>query len=407
MTSTTGVSAELPQISTEAGRGELRRLYVSGLLDDTLPFWIKSPDCVDREHGGFLHSLDRDGSLLDTDKAMWIQARFVWTLARAFNEIEPNIEFIDLANHGINFIRKHGFDTDGRMFFLVTREGLPLVKRRYIYTEMFSTMALAEVARATNSEELLDEAEALFALSEHLMSTPGLLPPKTNPEVRAWRGLGVPMIKMVTAQVLRDVATDPGRYTSVIDGCIAEIRDDFVRTDLEAVVENVLAADGSLATEHFDGRIINPGHGLEAAWFILAEAARRDDSSLIELGTQIVDWSWKRGWDTKYGGLFSYRDVLGLPVTEYWQDMKFWWPHNEGITATLLAHELTGEQRYAEWHQLIHDWSYQHFPDPEFGEWYGYLHRDGSPSVHLKGNRWKGPFHLPRMQMECYRILSR
>ncbi|MCA9258910.1 MAG: AGE family epimerase/isomerase, partial [Planctomycetales bacterium] len=81
-------------------------------------------------------------------------------------------------------------------------------------------------------------------------------------------------------------------------------------------------------------------------------------------------------------------------------------PHNEAIIATLLAFRLTGQSRYAQWHELVHDWAYAHFPDSEHGEWYGYLHRDGTPSSSLKGNLWKGPFHLPRMQLVCTRILD-
>jgi len=120
----------------------------------------------------------------------------------------------------------------------------------------------------------------------------------------------------------------------------------------------------------------------------------------------MLDWMWPHGWDGEYGGILYYRDVKGLPVQEYWQDMKFWWPQNEAIIATLLAYHLTGEPKYAQWHRLTHDWAYQHFPDPEYGEWFGYLHRDGRVAVRLKGNHWKGPFHLPRMQWICWQILA-
>ena len=115
---------------------------------------------------------------------------------------------------------------------------------------------------------------------------------------------------------------------------------------------------------------------------------------------------WRRGWDAEYGGLLYFVDVNGLPVQEYWHDMKFWWPHNEAIIATLMAYQLTGDAKYARWHQQVHDWAYQHFADPEHGEWYGYLHRDGRISVPLKGNLWKGPFHLPRMQLVCWMLLA-
>ncbi|MEC8432476.1 MAG: AGE family epimerase/isomerase, partial [Planctomycetota bacterium] len=100
-------------------------------------------------------------------------------------------------------------------------------------------------------------------------------------------------------------------------------------------------------------------------------------------------------------------DARGGPVSEYWHDMKFWWPQNETIIATLLAYILTGESRYLEWHTKIHDWAHQLFPDPESGEWFGYLHRDGRLSTPVKGTLWKGPFHLPRMQLVCWKLIER
>jgi N-acylglucosamine 2-epimerase len=164
---------------------------------------------------------------------------------------------------------------------------------------------------------------------------------------------------------------------------------------------------GGEVIDHFDGRTLNPGHALEAAWFILAEAWRRGgEEHLTRLGTSMVDFMWRRGWDEEHGGLFYFRDLRGLPVQEYWHDMKFWWPHNEAVLATLMAHRATGEERYAEWHRAVHDWAHHHFADPEHGEWFGYLHRDGRRSVSLKGNLWKGPFHLPRMQLRCWQALE-
>lgn len=95
-----------------------------------------------------------------------------------------------------------------------------------------------------------------------------------------------------------------------------------------------------------------------------------------------------------------------IPVQEYWHDMKFWWPQAEAIIATILAYSLTGDKKYAEWHKLVHDWAYRFFPDPKNGEWFGYLHRDGSVSSTLKGNLWKGPFHIPRMKLISWQLLE-
>jgi N-acylglucosamine 2-epimerase len=387
---------------TPERRRELVRTYRDGLLDDTLPFWIDH--AVDREHGGFLFCLDRDGSVIDTDKGVWQQCRFTWLLATLCNTVENREEWLGLARHGLDFIRSHAFDSDGRMFFHLTRDGRPLRKRRYVFSEAFGTMALAAYARATGDDRAAAEARDLFRLFLRYTTTPGLLEPKGNPDVRPAKAIGIPMITINVAQTVRDTIGDE-TCDREIDRCIGEIRRDFVKPELCAVMETV-GPNGEII-DHFDGRTLNPGHAIEAAWFILHEARHRaSDDGLVQLGTTMLDWMWRRGWDEEHGGLFYFRDLRDLPVQEYWHDMKFWWPHNETIIATLLAHRLTGDDRYAEMHAMVHDWAHTHFPDPEHGEWYGYLHRDGRVSVRLKGNLWKGPFHLPRMQWYCWRLLD-
>ncbi len=382
---------------------ELITVYKDGLLNDTLPFWISN--CVDEEYGGFMMSLNRDGSLIDTDKGVWQQGRFTWLLAHLYNTIEPRQEWLDLAKHGIDFIRKSCFDDDGRMFFFLTRDGKPIRKRRYIFTETFGVAALAAYAKASGDKQILQEAVDLFALVEKYLTTPGLIPPKNYEETRGGRALAIPMIMIVTAQILRDVVANPTYYTKKIDQWISDVEKYFFKQEFKAVMETV-GPNGEFI-DHFDGRMITPGHSIEIAWFILQEAKyRNNDPKLIKLGTTILDWMWEWGWDKEYGGIIYYRDVKNLPVQEYWHDMKFWWPQNETIIATLLAFQLTGDEKYAQWHQKIHDWTYEHFPDPEYGEWYGYLHRDGRVSVPLKGNLWKGPFHMPRMQLQCWKILE-
>ncbi|NLX53673.1 MAG: N-acylglucosamine 2-epimerase [Planctomycetaceae bacterium] len=380
----------------------LLNVYRDGLLDDTLPFWI--PRAIDRQHGGYITSLDADGTIIHPDKPVWFQGRFAWLLATLYNTVERRPEWLELARHGIEFINRCCFDTDGRMFFAVTRDGQPLRKRRYLYSEVFATMALAAYARASGEERYAQQAYDLFQLILRYHRTPGLLPPKTIPETRPMKGLAMPMCLIVTAQELRRALGDP-LCTETIDCTLAEIEHDFLKPELRCVLETVGPEGEFLDT--FDGRMVCPGHALEVGWFILEEARlRQRDPRLIQLGTKIVDWSFEIGWDREYGGILYYRDARGLPCTEYWQDMKFWWPHNEAIIACLLAWLLTGDPKYARWHEQVHDWAYAHFPDPVHGEWFGYLHRDGSVATRLKGNMWKGPFHLPRMQWFCWQRLA-
>jgi N-acylglucosamine 2-epimerase len=375
--------------------------YRDGLLNDTLPFWIDH--CVDREHGGFMTALDRDGTLVDTDKGVWQQGRFTWMLGELYNNLEAKEEWLELARHGANFLDDHCFDpADGRMWFHVTRDGRPIRKRRYAFSESFAAIAFGELAQATGETQFAEKAKRTFQEFVQHNLNPQNSPPKFT-DVRPTRGLGFPMITIATAQQLRDSIglADADHW---IDQSIDAIRQFHLKPEIECVMETV-GSDGQII-DHFDGRTLNPGHAIEGAWFIMWEGMHRGDQSLIDIGCQMLDWMWARGWDSQYGGMLYFTDVYGKPVQEYWHDMKFWWPQNETIIATLLAHHLTGDAKYAQWHQLAHDWAYQQFADPEQGEWFGYLDRTGRITSTLKGNFWKGPFHLPRMQLVCSQILS-
>lgn len=380
---------------------ELYNFYANQLLKDTIPFWF--PRSYDTEQGGFLFMRDADGSLIDDDKAVWIQGRATWMLSTLYNTVEKKQSWLDGAKLGYDFLNKHCFDTDGQMFFHVTRDGRPIRKRRYFFSETFYVIAAAAYAKASGDEEAAQKARFVIGKCIEYATTPGLLQPKFT-DTRPSKGIGVPMIMMNTAQQLRDTIGDE-RCDEWIGKWIEDIENNFVKDDIKCVMEQV-AQDGSII-DHIDGRTLNPGHAMEGAWFILHEAKHRNnDQHLIDLGCKMLDYMWERGWDKEYGGILYFRDVYNKPVQEYWQDMKFWWPHNEVIIATLLAYLMTGKEKYAEWHRLVHDYSYKHFHDKENGEWFGYLHRDGTIAQTAKGNLYKGPFHLPRQEWYCMQLLK-
>ncbi|WP_153557491.1 AGE family epimerase/isomerase [Roseimaritima sediminicola] len=380
---------------------ELISVYRDGLLEDVLPFWTAHG--VDSQHGGFLTALDREGRVIDTDKAVWQQGRFTWLLTELYHRVEARDEWLRLAQHGADFLDAHCFDpADGRMWFLLTRDGRPLRKRRYAFSESFAAVAYAGLARITGRPEDAEKARRAFRRFVDHSENPQNVEPKFT-DVRPTRSLAVPMITIVTAQQLRAaIGLEDAEHW--IDRSIESIRRHHIKPDLQCVMETV-GSDGEVL-DHFDGRTLNPGHAIEGAWFILNEGKLRGDQELIRVGCQMLDWMWQRGWDARHGGILYFTDLKGLPVQEYWHDMKFWWPQNETIIACLLAYQLTGDPKYAEWHTQIHDWTHAHFPDAQHGEWFGYLHRDGTLSSTAKGNYWKGPFHIPRMQLECWKTLE-
>ncbi|MDW8311050.1 MAG: AGE family epimerase/isomerase, partial [Verrucomicrobiales bacterium] len=348
----------------------LRPIYRRTLLEDVIPFWLRHG--LDPEHGGIMTCLDRDGSILDTDKSVWFQGRAAWTFATLYNTIERRADWLEAARSCIEFSRRHCFAPNGKMYFLVTREGLPLRMRRYVFSESFAAIANAAFAKATGEARAAEDAVKIFSTYLHYSFTPGVMTPKFEP-TRPMKGLGPLMIGIATAQELRanlgEVRIAERTCTEWIDRFIGEIERDFLKPEHQALMETV-GPNGEII-DHHDGRTLNPGHALECAWFILHEGKLRQNARLVQLGCTILDWMWARGWDEEYGGLIYFRDLRGLPVQEYWHDMKFWWPHNEAIIATLLAWQLTGNAQYARWHRLVHDWSFTHFADPEFGEWYG------------------------------------
>lgn len=378
-----------------------RDRYREDLVENILPFWLQHG--LDRKHGGIYTCVDRDGTLMDTTKSVWFQGRFAFVASFAYNQIEQRPEWLEAARTTIEFIERHCFDTDGRMFFEVTEDGRGLRRRRYVFSESFAAIAFSEYAIASGDKRYAEKAVKLFKDIQRFLTTPGILEPKYTEELQA-QGHSIVMILINTASRIREALPDP-----VLDAQIAESLDKlehyFLHPEYKALLEMV-GPNGEFI-DSLSGRLINPGHCIETAWFILEEAKYRGgDKRLIELGCKILDWSWDWGWDELYGGIINFRDCKGLPCQDYAQDMKFWWPQTEAVIATLYAYQMTGEKCYLKMHRQISDWMYAHLPDHEYGEWYGYLHRDGSVAQPAKGNLFKGPFHIPRMMIKGYQLCS-
>nr|WP_311467794.1 AGE family epimerase/isomerase [uncultured Porphyromonas sp.] len=373
--------------------------YQDDLKENILPFWLKHG--LDRVHGGVYTCVDRDGTLIDSTKSVWFQGRFGFICAYAYNNIEANEEWLRASKSCVDFIEQHCFDTDGRMYFEVTAEGKPVRKRRYVFSECFAAIAISEYAIASDDKSYAEKALTLFKQILHFINTKGILEPKYCEGVEM-QGHSITMILINTAARIRE-AIPAVELDEQISLSIETLQHYFIHPEFEALLETV-GPNGEFI-DTIIGRTINPGHCIETAWFLLEEAKYRGgDPQLTEVAVKILDWSWKWGWDKEYGGLINFRDCKGLPVQDYSQDMKFWWPQTEAIIATLYAYKATGEERFLRMHQQISDWTYAHFPDAEYGEWYGYLHRDGTVAQPAKGNIFKGPFHIPRMMIKGFML---
>lgn len=374
--------------------------YRKELTENILPFWLEHG--LDRVNGGVYTCVDRSGKLMDTTKSVWFQGRCAYVYAMAYNNIERRPEYLEMSRSCLDFIERHCFDSDGRMYFEVTADGRPLRKRRYVFSECFATIAMSEYAIATGDRKWAERSLQLFKDTLRFIDTPGILEPKYLP-TQPGRGHSITMILINTAACVRRAITDPV-LDEQIERSIQELKL-FMHPEFEALLETV-GPDGELI-DTLAGRVINPGHCIETSWFLLEEAKHRGgDRDLTDMALRIFNWSWKWGWDDEYGGIINFRDCKGFPAQDYSQDMKFWWPQTEGIIATLYAYEATDDDRYLQMHRMVNEWTFEHLPDPAYGEWFGYLHRDGSVAQPAKGNLFKGPFHIPRMLIKSSMLID-
>jgi len=373
--------------------------YKKDLTENIMPFWMKYG--LDRENGGVYTCVDRDGSLMDTTKSVWFQGRFAFICSFAYNNVEKNQEWLDAAKSTLEFIEKHCFDEQGHMYFSVTAEGKPLRKRRYVFSETFAAIAMSEYALATGDQHWAKRAIQVFEDTQRFLATPGFLPAKFEADVKL-QGHSIVMILINVGSCIRKVVDDP-KLTQQIDESIEKLKKYFIHPEFKCLLETV-GENGEFIDTNMT-RTINPGHCIETSWFIMEEAKLRGwDKPMFDMALQVFDWSWDWGWDKQYDGIINFCDCKNLPPQDYSQDMKFWWPQCETIIASLYAYLGTGDEKYLYRHERISEWTYAHFPDAEYGEWYGYLHRDGTVAQPAKGNLYKGPFHIPRMMIKGYML---
>ena len=380
---------------------QLAQQYKSELLDKVLPFWLNNSQ--DRQFGGYFSCLDRDGSVYDTDKFIWLQCREVWMFAKLYNTVEKRQEWLDCAVQGAEFLKKYGHDGNYNWYFAIDREGRPLVEPYNIFSYTFATIAYGQLSIATGSQEYADIARKTFDIVLSRVDNPKGRWNKAAAGARALKTFDLPMI-LCNVSLEIEPLIDPAFLQKTIDDCIHEVLDVFYRPELGLIVE-ALGKDGQLV-DCLDGRKMNPGHAIESTWFLMDLGKRLNRPELIQKAVEISLAEVKYGWDEKYEGIFYFMDRLGKPRHELEFDQKLWWVHIETLISMLKGYQLTGNKECLEWFERIHDYTWSHFADPEYPEWYGYLNRQGEVLLPLKGGKWKGCFHVPRGLMNCWLMLE-
>jgi N-acylglucosamine 2-epimerase len=389
-----------PETTAERDFSGYRQRYEDALFERVLPFWERHS--LDDEHGGFFNCLGRDGRVYDRTKHAWMQGRQAWMFATLYRDVEERPAWLRMARSGLAFLQEHAVRPGGRVVYALTADGRPVEQTPPMLTECFYTMALAACARATGEAEQQREAEEMlerlwtWAFEEE--PADGL---DGQPRTQSFT---TPMILL---NVIEEVAGDDGsRYRREVEHCIARL-EKHVHAETQTVRETV-SPEGELLDSPA-GRLLNPGHGIEAGWFLRHWAERLGRGDLTQTADDLVRWSFARGWDDAFGGLFTYLDADGLSPVELTWHMKLWWPCCEALYAHLLRYARTGEAEAWDAFVKTDAYVFDRFPDEspgkEYGEWFGYLDRRGAVTHRFKGGARKGCFHVPRALWQCRRLL--
>jgi N-acylglucosamine 2-epimerase len=382
--------------------GELAKLYHDALIEDVIPFWERHS--IDREAGGYLTCLDREGRVYDTDKFMWLQWRQVWTFCMLYTRLERRPVWLDLARHGVEFLLDHGSDEGGNWYFSLDRAGRPLIQPYNIFSDCFAAMGLSQYALAAEDQRAQEAALRTYQNILGRLDNPKGRWSKAYPGTRPLKMLAMPMILANLTLEMEPVLGAETRER-VVSETVTEVMTRFLDSERGLLFEHV-APDGS-HVDCYEGRLLNPGHGIEAMWFLMEIAQRQGDRRLLERTVDVVLSILEYAWDEEYGGIYYFMDADGHPPLQLEWDQKLWWVHLEALVALVMGYALTGRASCAEWYERVHEYAWSRFADPEYGEWYGYLNRRGEVYLPLKGGKWKGCFHVPRALYRCYRQFER
>jgi N-acylglucosamine 2-epimerase len=373
--------------------------YQRALLNDVLPFW--ETHSLDRNHGGYFTCLDRAGQVYDTDKFIWLQNRQVWLFSMLYNRLEQRESWLAVAKHGATFLSQHGRDPEGNWYFSLNQTGQPLIQPYNIFSDCFAAMAFSQYALASGEETAKSVAMQAYGNVLRRKSNPKGQYDKGVPGTRSLKSLAVPMI-LANLTLEMDWLLEGDQLTNILKATVAEVMTDFLDPDLGLMLEHVTPEGKKL--DCYEGRLLNPGHGIEAMWFMMDIGDRLGDKALIQKAVDVTLNILEYAWDPDYGGIYYFMDRLGAPPQQLEWDQKLWWVHVETLVALLMGYRLN--PKCWEWFEKIHDYSWSHFADPEKGEWFGYLNRRGEVLLNLKGGKWKGCFHVPRALYLCWQQLE-
>lgn len=318
--------------------------YKNELLKEVIPFWENHS--LDQEFGGYFTCLNEKGEVYNTDKFIWLQARQIWTFSTLYQKVQKKVKWKEIALIGANFLKKNGRDESGNWYFSLTRQGKPLVQPYNIFSDCFAAMAFGKLYEIEPKEEYAEIAKNTFKNILRRQHDPKGKYSKIYPNTRSLQNFALPMI-LCNLSLELEPLLGSDKVSEVTEEVIDLVMNTFYDNETGLVLENV-SEEGEFV-DSFEGRLLNPGHAIEAMWFIMNLGIRKNDKVLIEKAEQIMFQQLEHGWDEKYGGIFYFMDVKGHPPQHLEHDQKLWWVHLETLVALAKTYVYNQNPKAQEW----------------------------------------------------------
>lgn len=356
-------------------------------------FWAEHGP--DKQHGGFLATLDRQGrAIAPTDKGVIQQTRHLWAASMWYARRDPSEAVKQLADDTYRFVVSHYLDKDGEFFFKVSESGKVVDPKKQLYAESFAIYALSNYGQTFDVPAAKQQALACFRSLDRRTHDAkyGGYDQRKDP---GWLAKGAEKgtnthIHLLEAFTALWEATHDEQVGQRLDEMIDVTAHKLVQPS--GYVHKEFLVD---FTPHADP-VVSYGHDIETVWLLL-EAARvrgkSGDQSVKKAAIEIGKHASERGFDPVAGGFF-YEGVPGAQVTNR---AKVWWVQFEALSGLFWLWKTTGDIVHLERLQRTLTWLEKAYDDP-YGEWFEETLDDGSPGPPgtNKGHEWKTSYHALR-----------
>jgi mannose/cellobiose epimerase-like protein (N-acyl-D-glucosamine 2-epimerase family) len=343
---------------------ELRRRCQAELFGAYLPFWDRYG--IDHQYGGFMCSLDHDGTLVNDSKFHWFQGRGIWVYSFLYNHFDKNPQYLETARKTKDFMLAHFPQSDGTWAELVSRDGKMLKPfNGDLFGMFFAAEGLQEYAYASGDNEARKMAFRLMKQLYAKLNDPAVPDPETG--MMGVRSQGVWMVTVrIATQMLR--RWPDAEIAAMANRSVEEVIHKHYNPEFGLDTET-LRLDGSRPAA--SANITVCGHSVETLWMIMDEALRRHDQTLYNLGAERLRHHLDVGWDHIYGGLAdsvnvnqgAYQWPVDTPVgTNYqfrevgeYKWVKTSWSFDEVLISTMSVIEHQGSEWAVRYFDLARD----------------------------------------------------